>query len=254
MSFTTSVKQSGACETTDPIGFTLEANCTTGRLLVLFLVYSNVNDDGSDVIDGGSSMTDTQGNTWTTGENVSNSLFTGAFSQVIVRSFYTWQNIAALSIGDAISVSGQHGDNGHYPLYILYEAGATYPITFKASGNSSGNGLYPTITTTSLATNDILFAISGVKPDYEYPANYDSDSSNGSWINGDKKYDAGVVPLQFISQYKVISGTGAQTFNPTFTNDGSESTPPEGTIYLAFTENVPASSGYGMSMMGVGAM
>lgn len=254
MAFTTSVKQSGVCETTDPIGFTLGANCTAGRLLVLFLVYSNVNDDGSDVIDGGSSMTDTQGNTWTTGETISNAFMTGAYSQVIVRSFYTWQNAGALSIGNTISVSGQHGDNGHYPLYILYEAGATYPITFKTSGNASGNGLYPTITTASLSTNDILFAISGIKPDYEYPANYDSDSSNGSWTAGDKKFDSSTIPLQFISQYKVISGTGTQTFNPTFTNDGTETSPPEGTIYLAFTENVPASVGYGMSMMGVGAL
>ena len=235
MAFTVNIVQTGETSNVDPIEITLSATPTSNSIMVLFLVYWNAGSSGEDIFDGGSTLKDAVANTWTSPQSVVQSPTNSQYDGIIIRAF-TATNTNGLSSGHPISVEGQVSDVGTEVIYILYELLADNSISFNTSNTSQNNGLYPTITTPSLTSYDVVLAISAANTDGV--RNYDTDNTNGSWVNGNKLTNSTRV-IEFISQYKKVTGDGMQTFNPTFTNDGTEPAPEEATLYLVFSEAAP---------------
>lgn len=213
------------------IEFSPSTNCQSNSVLVLFVCYKNSADGGTDPFN---SIVDTKSNTWTLQNDIVQSPNNITNDGICLRQFTTVQDGGVLLTTDTITINLDI-DSETYAVSLFEINNPT--LIFKDSNiNSQSNDLYPSITTISLRTNNILIGAScSTKNDIR---NADADTVNGSWST---MYDAGIsgtYPLQLITQYKILTGNGVQTFNPTFTNSGVEEGIEIASSYIVYSDSI----------------
>lgn len=187
-------------------------NSATGKLLIMYVVYENANIGGGDTY---ISIKDSYENAWTEIFSVVNS--SGTINDgTVMRSFSTMQDQNGLTTSDSILLS--FSTTIEALVYIIYEVDSTNILTITDSSSTSGTGSSPTITTNTIDNNNIVICAfgrnsSGIIID-------DADTSDGSWSTGlSKTKFATDLTQELHSQYKVVTASATQTYNPTITTN-----------------------------------
>ena len=216
------------------------SNCTAGATMVLWIALENSGFGGGPT---SCSVTDTKSNTWT--GRLSGTRDPGNANEgITLRCFTTAQNGGVLTTGDTITAA--LGDNSLGCLTLDEITGSVGAISFINAAAVSGGTGTPTITSDVLALGNAIIA-AGAYEDGE-GAGLDSDTTEGSWSDGQIASTGGVSPddtqVSLNSQSKVVTGAGAQTYNPV--NTGYDNV----IGWVSFSEAQPALRS--RSMTGVG--
>jgi hypothetical protein len=192
---------------------TLASTPAATSLIVLCIAYDNSGTNGADPY---SSITDTQGNTWTPRQDVLND--PGAASAgVVTRIFTTLQNAAALVSGNTVTVSVS--PNVTAKVWTLTEIASTVAgevPTVIAGATASGTSSTPTITSASIGIDQCIVACLGFENDGGTMVG-DSDTTNGSWSTVQQGVTTALATSgqRINSQGKVVTAAGTQTYNST---------------------------------------
>ncbi len=210
------------------------SNCATGGTLTLCISYNNSLIDGSDPFD---SIDDSHGNTWTLRVSQIQSPNGLGGDGVVMRMYTTNQDMSPLTTGDSIDV--RFLEDIVVACSFLLQITSDNSITYTDANSASFPGEYfPTISSISLTTNDIIIGCAaGNNNSNKYG---DSDTTNGSWSSNYTDQVSVGISNQLISQYKIISGTGVQSYDPQF-EEVSDAGDELVIGYVVFTDNVPPS-------------
>lgn len=198
MAITVAARGSGGTSTDGTsIAFSPASNFASNSFAVLLIGESRLSTPPEP------SITDTDGNSWIKRLDVYDA--TGDIGIIIATC-----SSQSLTTADTITIDW--GSTMSVMIYHLYEVASdistiSFVDTNSASSNSNG-----TITTSSMVSGEVVFGLIGRKSIIE--ATPDSDTLNGSW-SSQVAVQASDGNLAFSSQYKVVTGNGAQTYNIT---------------------------------------
>lgn len=184
------------------------SNCTAGAMLVLVVAYENSGTAGADPY---SSISDNKGNTWTSRQRA---LYDPAASGAgqVVGIFTCQQNVAALTTGDTITVTVSSSARWAYALIEV--VGGIY--VQGGAGTGAGTGT-PTVTTASITNANMVVGGGGAESADTWAG--DADTSHGLWsAHQHTGFGSGNTGVSVTAQYKVVSATATQTYNPTVTS------------------------------------
>lgn len=190
-------------------------NFTAGSHAVLVLAYDNAGASGADPY---SSIIDSVGNTWIPRQ--AGLYDPGAASAgVTIRIFSCPMLAAALTTSNTITVS--FGANTvASKSWTLTEMTCTAGSILRfitGSVNAGAASATPTVTTSSITSGDIVFGAGASESGDTWVT--DGDTSSGNWSTFQHTAaGTGATGMAVTSQFKVVSGTAAQTYNPTLTS------------------------------------
>ena len=180
------------------------------------LVISADNSGTSGTAENFTSVTDSLGNTWTEQNTVIYD--PGAASAGVQGAFYTTnQNAGALTTGTTITVT--YGASTTSDCGALWEviptAGSAIAFGTFADGTGSATTT-PTVTTSSITSGDIVIGGLFNEQGTGQTVTEDGDATNGAWSTQQtNEIGATGTGNTVSSQYKVVTGTATQTYNPT---------------------------------------
>ncbi len=183
-------------------------------MIVLVHCYANSGGGGADPW---TSISDDLGNTWTPEQTLKYD--PGAASAgLMVRIYSTPQDVGTLTTSTVVTFGGVPATTATYAfIQFAGDAGSTLAVVGGAIGTGSSTS-NPTITTSSIPSGDAVVGVVGVRyAGTAYTWTADSDTSNGSWSTAQLKNSTGLSNPSWAlcSQFKVVTGTGTQTYNPT---------------------------------------
>lgn len=231
--------------------FTLSpaSNLAAGSMAVLSVSADNSNTNGA--AHSTFTATDTHGNTWT--RQISPLYDPGTANEGVEGAIFTTpMDGGTLTTGSTITVT--FGTSTTAKAWTLLEVvpDTSNTLSYVAGGVNTGAATTtPTVTTSSITSGNIVIgSLFTERGGQTFSA--DADSSNGSWsslISGSAS--AGSTGQSCATQYKVTTGTGTQTFNPTQTGVSSD-------VILGWIELKQTASGGGSTtaknllLLGVG--
>jgi hypothetical protein len=180
------------------------------------LIIAGDNSAASGASENFTSVTDSLGNTWVERNTV---LYDpGAANAGVQGAYYTTDCAAgALTTGTTITVT--FGANVTADCGTLWEVIPTSGsrIIYSNSGDGTGSATTtPTVTTASITSGDIVFG--GLHNEYgtAQTVTGDGDTTNGNWST-QQTNEIGTTGagISVASQYKVVTATATQTYNPT---------------------------------------
>jgi hypothetical protein len=189
------------------------SNLAAGTVAVLCISYDNSGSSGADPY---SSISDNVGNIWVPRQNSLND--PGAANAGNTgRIFDCAQNVRALTTSDTITIS--FGSTSvPAKAWALWEVKCSQnncSTQYITGGQASQTSSTPSITTGSITTDDVV--IGCITREQNGTRTDDADSSNGTWSTGQATgFGTTTGGAEIITQYKVVSGTATQTYNPTF--------------------------------------
>lgn len=193
------------------------SNLAVGSMAVLCVAYDNSKASG---VDPYSSIADSVGNTWTSRQNVT--ITGGVASDGVSTRIFTSLLTVALTTSDSITVT--YSGVTVARAWALHEATGSAGVPTYVGGNTASthqNTTLPTITTDSIPTGDMVIGVDGQQGGTAATITQDGDSTNGSWsAQQSSKVGSGASGMTITSQRKVVTGTGTQTYNPTYSGSG----------------------------------
>jgi hypothetical protein len=203
---------SGTSFTLSPSG-----NFASGSWGVLVVAADNAGTNGAAMSSFG--VTDSLGNTWT--RRIS-PLYDPAAASAGVEGaiFTTSMNGGTLATTTTITVSfgaTSVASKGWTLSEVVPSGGSTLGYVTGASGTGSSTAT-PTVTTSSITSGNIVVGAVFYEGGKDNPSG-DADTSNGNWSTiqiGATNAGAAATDIGAGSQYKVVSGTAAQTYNVVF--------------------------------------
>lgn len=212
MAITATVRYSnGGTSSETAFTFSPSSNFTAGTFAVLFVAADNSATNGAS--NNITSVTDSLGNTWT---KYQSPLYDpGSANQGIQGGVFT-TSMDAGTITTSTTISVNFESVIAAKVVVLHEVAPTtgYRIVYSSSGDGSGttSELFSE-TTGSITANNIVLCACFMEG--YYPLGYaDSDTTRGNWSSR-TSIGAGALTsgVNLVTQYKVVTGTGTQTFN-----------------------------------------
>lgn len=196
--------------------FTLSpsGNFAARSMAVLFVAADNGGASGAHNITG---VTDSLGNTWTLRQSPLND--PGAASAGVQGVIATCnQNVGLLATGTVITVS--FGNTASvvrvWTLHEITCAAGTFIGYVTGATATATTG--PTITTSSIPTGDAVAAGCFMEQGTVQTLTGDADTTNGNWSTQQyNEVGTTAAGISLGSQVKVVTGAGAQTYNPAMT-------------------------------------
>ena len=199
---TATSKTAGTTLTKQPTG-----TVVVGRTLVLYVTADNLSATTPTF-----TASDTQGNTWVTlvqGAAVATA-GSGVAGAIIASTLTT-----ALATTDTITVTLSGSVTARALAIQEYSGGST---TLRNAGVTAvGTSTAPSVTSNSANSGDLVLGNVAYE-DNAGPANQDNDTTNGTWGTYITSFTTGggaTANVALVAQYKVTTGAGAQTYNPT---------------------------------------
>lgn len=187
-------------------------NFTAGSFGILAVAYDNAGSAGADPY---ITISDTPLNTWTS--RVASLNDPGAASAGATLRIFT-APISTLTTANTITVSFG-ATSVTAKAWTLIEVSTNVGnavITYGTGTQATGSGTTQTITTSSIAINDLVFGALGQEGNGTRAG--DADTLNGSWSTAQSAgFGTTTGGMEIISQFKIVTAAGAQTFNPTAT-------------------------------------
>jgi hypothetical protein len=203
--------ESAAIEATTTIDVVLPL--ASGSMGVLCVAADNNGAGGSAAVLP-TSITDSKSNTWTLQKTAIYD--PGAAAAGVEIGIYTSTLTTSLVVGDTLTMTYQAAVSVTGKCWSLWEfSNATgYSTGGVGAGSTTAS---PSITTSSITAPNYVIAMAGAEGDNTWVP--DSDTTNGTWstmlTNGS---GTGLAGMTIISQYKTVSTSGTQTYNPTLTS------------------------------------
>lgn len=194
--------------------FSPSGNFASGSWAVIFIAADNsASAGGSNNI---TSVTDDLGNTWTKRNNAlydpgaANAGVQGAsFTCPMDKGPLTTSTVITVTFGAATTA-----DCG-----VLWEVtpSAGWQLAYGTGAVGTGSATTtPTVTTSSITSGNIVFGGLFNEEGTGQVVTGDADASSGSWSTQQTAaIGTGATGMVVQSQYKVVTGTATQTFNPT---------------------------------------
>lgn len=217
-----------------PKGFNADASSTASNGSLVFaatiafslgdwiVVTVAAKNAGTSGVSSTTTMSDAQGNTYT--KRVDETCNHGAANDGITLSMFTAPIATALSTGDNITVNFSPNTGPKAVTVFRVRPASGKALSFITSGSVSVPlSSSTTITTSSLALND--YVIGGLAREDRDGPNQSNNTTNGSWSSQEAKgADAGVdsASAMSASQYKIMTGFGATTYDPSGITAGGQ--------------------------------
>lgn len=201
---------------TSAVSFTLNpgSNFAAGAMAVLCVAADNNGTNGLAMAT--FSVTDTLGNTWT---RRSSPLYDPGAAGAGVEGaiFTTPMNGGTLVTGTVITVSFGSTSVTAKTWTLIEVLGSTGTPTFKTQAVGTGSATAsPTVTTSSLTNTTLVVGAVFVEGGTTLTLTGDSDTTNGNWSTAQSnKIGTTAAGSGIISQFKTVTATGTQTYNPT---------------------------------------
>lgn len=188
-----------------------------GSMGVMVLATNNAGSAGSTPICP-ASWTDAKGNIWTRGINPIYD--PGAANAGVETAYYTASISVAWLSSDASTITFAGGESSASSAWAFWEVipsvGLVMSYVTGAAGTGGASGT-PTVTTSSITSGDVVIGGGGAESANTW--NDDADSTNGTWSAGQEDAaGTGATGMSVTTQYKVVTGTATQTYNPTLTS------------------------------------
>lgn len=188
------------------------SNFTAGSFGILAVAYDNAGSQGADPF---ITISDTPVNTWTT--RITSLNDPGAASAGSTLRIFT-APISTLTTANTITVSFG-ATSVTAKAWTLVEVSSNVigaVISYVTGAQATGSGTTQTITTSSITINNLVFGVLGQEGNGTRTG--DSDTTNGTWSTAQSAgFGTTTGGHETISQYKIVTATGAQTYNPTAT-------------------------------------
>lgn len=198
-----------------PSGSVILSNVSApiGAFLWVAIAIANSGSSGVAVSTTSSDNATGGSNTWvqatkinrTPGSVANDGVTMAIFYSILVRALVSKTITVALSpsSGQGVTIVGEKAepDAGEVPSFIGAGAGA------------SGASNAPSITTGSLAVDDVVIGVLGIFSNATVTG--DADTTNGSWSSQIGVTNLGANFRQVRAQRKTVTGAGTQTYNPT---------------------------------------
>ncbi len=189
----------------------------TGSIGV-FAIAADNNGTNGDTTNLPSSFSDSKSNTWTI--RAAPMIYdNGVAGAGVELGIYTSVLTTPLVPGDTLSITYSIANVSAKSMVIWEfapQSGGTMSYVTGGAGTGATTAS-PTVTTGSIASGDYVIGVCGLEATYSFTR--DSDTSNGSWSNFvGISCSSGTGGMSLISQYKQVSATATQTFNPTNTS------------------------------------
>lgn len=194
------------------LSITPASNFTAGSFGILAVAYDNAGSQGADPY---VTISDTPVNAWVSRVNSLND--PGAASAGSTLRIFT-APISSLTTANTITVSfGATSVTAKAWTLIEVTSNATNgSVVYGTGAQATGSGTTQTITTSSIAINDLVFGALGQEGNGTRTG--DADTLNGSWSTAQSAgFGTTTGGHEIISQYKIVTAAGAQTYNPTAT-------------------------------------
>jgi hypothetical protein len=163
-----------------------------------------------------SSFTDSVGNTWT---RRINPIYDPAGANAGVETaYYTATLTTAVTTSDNITLTVTSLTAKAWALWEVVPTSNAFTMSYitGAAGTGAASAT-PTVTTGSITSGDVVIGGGGAEATNTWAG--DGDSSNGSWSTQQTTgFGTGTTGMAVTSQYKVVTGTATQTYNPTLTS------------------------------------
>lgn len=212
MAITATVRYgSGNTSSETTFTFSPSTNFNAGSFAVLFVAADNSATNGAS--NNITSVTDSLGNTWTKRQGP---LYDpGLANQGIQGAVFT-TDMAAGVITTSTVISVNFGQATTAKVAVLYEVtpDTGYKIVYSSSGDSlSSTNTEFNETTGSITVNNIVICAYFIEGNYTLNL-ADFDTTRGSWSSRTAPgVGSGASGVKLSTQYKVVTGTGTQTFD-----------------------------------------
>lgn len=206
------------------LGQTFPAPNFTAGTAVVCIAYSNMGGGGSD---GFTSFFDSAGNTWTL-QLVQLADPAGAGDGTVLRIYTTPQNVAVITSAINFQINWSRTSEEVALSYYQVNVSAGNTLNFINSTGASFTTAtsLPSVTSPSLVSGNAV--IGAVAYQHSTALTADSDTSGGSWSAVQRITSQGILAgggslnAQSIhNQFKILTGSGTQTFNPVLSGTGA---------------------------------
>ena len=200
---------SGNATAATSLTVTPASNLTAGAFAILCVAYDNSGASGADPF---TTITDSVGNTWTSRVNVLND--PGAASAGATLRIFT-SRITTLTTANTITVN--FGSSTTAKAWTLTEvvSNAGLVPTFVNGTGTAQTTATPTITTSSITIGNLVLGAAGGEGNGTTTG--DADTTNGTWSTQQETgFGTTTGGQEITSQFKVVTATATQTYNPTF--------------------------------------
>lgn len=215
----TSRGENGNATTSTTLVITPGSNFAVNSMGVLCVAYDNSTTGGAAGGDPFVSIVDSAGHVWLSRQEVLNDPGAAAAGTTL-RIFTCYMNSNPLTTSGSITIT--FSPTTIAKAYALMEVAAAAGKTIQYiagadGGDTTAATASPTITTSSITTGDMVIGAVSLEAGTSQTVTDDTDSSNGSWSAG-QYFEVGTTTGGQVihSQRKVVTGTGTQTYNPTF--------------------------------------
>jgi hypothetical protein len=187
---------------------------------MLFVGSDNSNTSGTSPLPTGTGISDTKGNTWYLRDSRNRTAGSAANDGCSYACYVTNQAGGTLTTGDTITITLLVTTTSKDASLVEVAGGAGNTVIFNDVNGAAGTGTSPTVTTTnSLPTNDAVVACCVMESNAAVTA--DADTSNGNWSTHQTttaSTGTAGTSQRISTQWKVVTGAGTQTYNPTTAN------------------------------------
>lgn len=215
MTVSVTARGTGSSNTGGQSTLTASPNATIphGSVLVLCCAYDNSGTNGADPLSGITSTV--QGLAWDNNTGAVND--PGAANAGIVgRIFSVLLTNGPFRSTDVITVSFSATTVAR--AWCIYQVDSNLPNQYAGEQNEAAaaqTSATPSITTASIASGDVVIACVAREANGTRAA--DGDSTNGTWTGAQSVgVDTTTSGAEIICEYKVVTATATQTYNPTF--------------------------------------
>jgi hypothetical protein len=191
--------------------FQVGGNFSPNAMAVLCVSYDNSGTNGADPY---TSIQDSLGNTWTSRQNVLNDPGT-ANAGVTLRIFTS--NLSNGRLQSTSSVTMSFGISTTAKSFVIMQISSSLiseRVEYVSGGTATGASTTGSVT--GFVSNSNLI-IGAVGREANTTRNADTDTTNGSWSSA-QAIGVGTTTAgnEIISQRKLVTASGDQTYNPTF--------------------------------------
>lgn len=179
---------------------------SAGNLLVVNLAFDNLSATTPTA-----TFSDSKGNTYTTiSQSATNASASAGVGGAIGVSYLS----TALASGDTVTATLSSAVDAK--VITIAEFSGTLDVEEVADVIATGASTTPSVTSGSAPSGDVV--IGSVMAELDNSAGVDSDTTNGSWVTMAQAWTFGGNQFSNVSvrsQYKIVTASGTQTFNPT---------------------------------------
>lgn len=216
MTLTPANRGSGA-HNTSATSFTLNVstNCTAGAMVLLCVGSDNANTAGAAFST--FTVTDTAGNTWV--RQVTPLYDPGAANAGVTGAWFTTnQDVGTVTTSVTITVTFNTAATAKsWCAFEVTASAGGVPVVVGSGVNAGAGTGTPTVTTSTIDNGDAVFG-AGFSESTDTWAG-DADTTNGSWSTHQHNgAGSGATGMATTAQYKVVTATATQTYNPTLTS------------------------------------